>query len=189
IDVGASKGDILDLVIDVCPDGNHIAIEAIPVFCRFLESYYAHKPVKVINAEHDGNMPFYFVANEPAISGTTKTNKPNRGVDRLNLPSIGLDSIFAEDYQVHCIKIDCIGSELAVIKGASQMLANQKPLIVFECTPTHNTIGMALELYDYLHTFRYNIYLLDKYPEHLPLDRDGFKFSIFNQSKCQFFAQ
>ena len=192
IDIGASKGDVLDLIIKACPHGNHIAIEAVPVFCTFLKYYYSNKSVHIINtviSEQEGTVAFYFVANEPAISGVTRVNKPVHTFSELSLCSRNLDSLLVEDQKTHCIKVDCVGSELAVFKGTKQLLESQKPLILFECTATHNSKAMVKEIYDLLIGFGYNIFLLEAYPKHQNLDFESFKDSIFNQNKCQYFAQ
>ena len=132
IDIGASKGDVLDLIIKACPHGQHIAIEPIPVFCTFLKRYYANKSVHIINtviSEQEETVAFYFVTNEPATSGVTKVNKPNNKFIELSLVSRNLDSLLVGNQKTHCIKVDCVGSELAVFKGAKGLLERQKPLI------------------------------------------------------------
>ena len=191
IDIGASKGDVLDLIIKACPHGQHIAIEPIPVFCTFLKRYYANKSVHIINtviSEQEETVAFYFVTNEPATSGVTKVNKPIHKFIELSLVSRNLDSLLVGNQKTHCIKVDCVGSELAVFKGAKGLLESQKPLILFECTATHNTKAMAKEMYDLLIGLGYSIFLLEAYPKHQSLNFENFKDSIFYQYKCQFFA-
>ena len=191
IDVGASKGDILDLIIKSSPKGQHIAIEPIPIFYNFLQHYYKSKNVQVINAialDFEGTAPFYFQTNEPAISGFSKVNKNINSVRNLHLPVIKLDSIVANDLSYDLIKIDCIGSELSIIKGAVLVLMRNKPLIIFDFIGAHFNNEKADELYELLSVIGYSIFLLSNYPNALKLSTIDFKTSVFDKGQSHFYA-
>ncbi len=191
IDLGASKGDILDLIIKSSPKGQHIAIEPIPVFCKFLRHYYKSKNVEVINAialDFDGTAPFYFQTNEPAISGFSKVNKHLNSIEHLHLPVIKLDSIIENDLFYDLIKIDCIGSELSIIKGAVSILTRDKPLIIFDFIAAHFNTENANELFELLSGIGYSIFLLSDYPNALKLSITDFKTSVFDKKQSHFFA-
>ena len=64
------------------------------------------------------------------------------------------------------IKIDVIGHELSVLAGGSNVLKNDRPLIVFECK------HKALEMIPLLNKFDYKSYIIVKeiylaYPKEL----------------------
>jgi hypothetical protein len=46
-----------------------------------------------------------------------------------------LDEIIPEDVSIEFIKIDVEGAEAAVLRGASNLLRSQQPVVVFECDP------------------------------------------------------
>ncbi|GAB4290775.1 MAG: hypothetical protein Kow0068_16160 [Marinilabiliales bacterium] len=44
-----------------------------------------------------------------------------------------MDEIIPLNEKIHLIKIDVEGAELGVIKGAKNLLKNNKPIVIFEC--------------------------------------------------------
>ncbi len=190
IDVGASKGDILDFVLDTSPKGHHIAFEAIPIYSTFLKSFYSSKQVTVYNAavsDTEGFSDFHFVQSEPAISGITKKNKPSSKFDTMRIPKLSLDYIIPIDFHVDCLKIDCIGSEYYVLFGAINILRRCRPFIILECTATHNTHLMVVEIYKLLTELGCNIYLLENYPKLIKFTEIDMIKAIFEDGKCDFF--
>lgn len=191
IDLGASKGDILDVIIKTCPEGQHIAVEPIPIFFKFLQHFYKLKNVTIINAitlDFDGLSPFYFQSNEPAISGVTEVNKQLNSVKTLYLPVVKLDSIINKKMSCDLIKIDCIGSELSIIKGAISVLNRSHPIIIFDFIEAHYTKLMAEELYEILTSLGYSIFPLSEYPDASKLNLTEFITIVFEKKQSHFFA-
>lgn len=69
------------------------------------------------------------IRTEPTSSGDSRVD----GVG--DIPMHTLDSFMLED--VGLIKIDCEGFELFVLRGAEEMLARQKPVVIVEQKPGH----------------------------------------------------
>lgn len=190
IDVGASKGDVLDFALDISTKGYHIAFEAIPIYSDFLKSFYSSKRVAVYNAavsDEEGFSDFHFVQSEPGVSGITKENKPSDKLNTIRIKKLSLDYIIPIDFHVDCLKIDCIGSEYYVLFGAVNMLRRCKPFIILECTATHNSPSMVIDIYNLLIGLEYNIYLLESYPQHMNLSEVEMTKAIFEDGKCDFF--
>lgn len=191
IDVGASKGDILDIILDKSPLGAHIAIEPIPIFYNFLNRYYRSKKIEFFNAvalDRIAKVPFYFQTNQPAISGYSKVNKQLDKAQELTLETVTVDSITSNMKVYDLIKIDCIGSELLVIKGAVSTLKRDKPLLIFDFIGAHFKEHDANKLYTTLSDIGYRIYLLDNYPKANPLSITEFNNSVFKDEKSHFYA-
>jgi len=86
------------------------------------------------------------------------------------------------------IKIDCIGSELSIIKGAVSVLKRDKPIIIFDFIAAHFNNQKAEELYKILSDIGYCIFLLGNYPSGLKLSLKEFKTYIFDKNQSHFFA-
>ena len=136
IDVGCHKGEILDIILKLAPDGNHFAFEPIPKLFELLSHKYASKvsmyPFAL--ADKDEITTFQFVKNAPAYSGIKKRkyNIDNPDIEEINVELKKLDDIIPNDVDIDFIKIDVEGAELGVLKGAKNVLLKNKPTIVFE---------------------------------------------------------
>lgn len=137
IDVGAHKGEILDLIINNAPEQSHFAFEPIPSFFTKLEEKYGSKykvyPYALSNEE--GSSSFQFVKNAPAYSGLKQRDYKvkNPEIEKIQVQLKKLDDIIPTDTKIDLIKIDVEGAEFNVLKGAEATIKKSKPLIIFEC--------------------------------------------------------
>lgn len=134
IDIGCHKGEILDIMLELAPDGNHTAFEPIPVFYNALVEKYKSKAVILPYALSDknGSADFQYVKNAPAYSGLRKreyTVDPD--IEVISVEVKKLDDLIAGQ-KVNLIKIDVEGAELNVLQGAINMLRAEKPYVIFE---------------------------------------------------------
>jgi FkbM family methyltransferase len=136
IDVGCHKGEILDVILSLSPEGKHFAFEPIPVLFNQLQEKYKGKATIFPYALSDvsGTSTFQFVRNAPAYSGIHKrqynTNTPD--IKQINVELKTLDSLIPKDTPIHFIKIDVEGGEFGVLKGSCQLLQKWRPLVIFE---------------------------------------------------------
>lgn len=136
IDVGCHKGEILDVMLALAPQGNHFAFEPLPVLFHQLEEKYSGKATIYPYALSDvsGTSTFQFVKNAPAYSGIHKrkydTATPD--IEQISVELKTLDMLIPKDTRIDFIKIDVEGGEFGVIKGAKQLLKKWKPYIIFE---------------------------------------------------------
>jgi FkbM family methyltransferase len=136
IDVGCHKGEILDVILSLAPQGKHIAFEPIPVLFQQLELKYKGKATIYPYALSDvnGTSTFQFVKNAPAYSGIQKrkydTATPD--IEQINVELKTLDSLLPSETKIDLIKIDVEGGEYGVLKGALQLLKKWKPVVIFE---------------------------------------------------------
>ncbi|HMP29156.1 MAG TPA: FkbM family methyltransferase [Saprospiraceae bacterium] len=83
IDIGCHKGEILDLILQHAPHGQHFAFEPLPDFYKNLKKKYQQYPnVKIFDIalnNNKGKTTFNYVISNPAYSGIVK-----RKYDRAN---------------------------------------------------------------------------------------------------------
>ncbi|HPS84097.1 MAG TPA: FkbM family methyltransferase [Bacteroidales bacterium] len=134
IDIGCHKGEILDVMLELAPEGKHTAFEPIPVFYNALIEKYKSKAVILPYALSDknGTADFQYVKNAPAYSGLRKreyTVDPD--IEVISVEVKKLDDLIAGQ-KVNLIKIDVEGAELNVLQGSINTLKAEKPYVIFE---------------------------------------------------------
>jgi len=137
IDVGAHKGEILDLFLEYAPSGKHSAFEPIPQLFASLQKSYKQSvqvfPFALSN--RTGSMLFNVVVDDPAYSGLQRRSykSENPTIESIEVDVRMLDDVMKEcNHTIHLIKIDVEGGELDVLKGATRILTADKPLLIFE---------------------------------------------------------
>jgi FkbM family methyltransferase len=137
VDIGAHKGEILDLFIQKAHHQKHFAFEPIPDLYHQLILKYADTcnvfPYALGDAE--GETTFQYVRNAPAYSGIKKRSYEIKHPDikELMVQLKTLDSMIPTDIKVGFIKIDVEGAEFSVLKGALNILKRDHPFVIFEC--------------------------------------------------------
>lgn len=137
IDVGCHKGEILEEMIRLSPDGKHFAFEPIPTMFDELQRKYGQRciimPYALADAE--GTTTFNFVRNAPAYSGINKRKyavaEPD--IEEIQVELRRLDDLIPTDTPIGLIKIDVEGAEMGVLRGAKALLNRDRPLVIFEC--------------------------------------------------------
>ena len=191
VDVGASKGDVLDFFINHCKYGHHVAIEVIPIYSQFLSFFYRKKNVAIFNlavSNCNKQETLYLTENSPGNSGITQVNKVNSKCKKISVTSDLLDSILAKYEKIDVIKINCIGSELKVLQGAEATLKKNKPLIFLECTKTHNSQQTINEIFEIFDKNDYQVSILVDYPKLKTLNNNEFSNAILNLKTYHFIA-
>lgn len=171
IDIGCHKGEILQSIIKLAPEGKHFAFEPIP---------YLHEQLKVkfdgqaaifscALSDNSGETTFNLVKNAPAYSGINKRKYAveNPEIEEIQVELKQLDEVIPADTKIDFIKIDVEGGEFDVLKGAKNLLKTHHPLIVFECG-----IGASefygtnpSELFQFLTDLNYKISTLRAYTQ------------------------
>lgn len=137
IDVGCHKGEILDEILQLAPNGKHFGFEPIPGLYNNLKNKYDDKATiyPYALADTNGKSTFQFVKNAPAYSGLKKrrydTDTPD--IEEIEVEIKVLEELIPDSLKIHFVKIDVEGAEFGVLKGAKQLLKRDKPVIVFEC--------------------------------------------------------
>jgi FkbM family methyltransferase len=156
IDIGAHKGEIMDLFLKYAPQGKHYAFEPIPLLYENLVKKYsgAAEVHPFALSDKEGESCFQFVRNAPAYSGIVKrkyhVKKPD--IEEIKVQLKTLDSLISANTKVDFIKIDVEGGEFPVLKGAQNLIFRDKPYIIFESgTGASEFYGtVPEELYDFI---------------------------------------
>lgn len=138
IDIGAHKGEVLDIMLKYAPNGTHFAFEPIPALYEGLVNKYAGR--SNCNIYHyalsnvSGTTSFNYVISNPAYSGLVKRKYDRKDeVDTvIEVKTALLDDVLPPDYKPALIKIDVEGGELLVLEGAKNLIQNHRPTIIFE---------------------------------------------------------
>lgn len=149
VDVGCHRGIILREITRIAPKGCHYAFEPIPELYLYLIRNFPK--VKVYNyalCDTKSEKSFQYVINNSPLSGFKKIiqNEPTK---EITVNTELLDNVIPESTPIHFIKIDVEGAEFNVIKGSSETIKKNRPIIVFE----HN-----LNAFDYYDTKPEDLY-------------------------------
>ncbi|HEX7292172.1 MAG TPA: FkbM family methyltransferase [Conexibacter sp.] len=190
IDVGANRGDTLEMILAVAPDGRHVAYEPIPFLAQQLTARYPQVDVRnAACSDEAGSAEFTHVLGAPAMSGLRqREDLPAHAaqVERITVQLDKLDDALPDGYVPSLVKIDVEGAELLVMRGAAETLARHRPFVIFE----HGIGGADLygsqpgELFDLLADCGLRIFDLEGDG---PYTRDGFE-AVFSEPIWNFLA-
>lgn len=158
IDVGCHKGEILDKILQLSPEGKHYAFEPIPKLYDYLRQKYSTKCRIYPFALSDKNKisKFKYVISTPSYSGIKerKYNVSNPKIQEIDVELKVLDDVIPHNVKIDFIKIDVEGGEFGVLRGAKKLLKKNKPVIIFECgLGASDYYGTKpIELYNFLKT-------------------------------------
>jgi FkbM family methyltransferase len=195
IDIGCFKGEILEEMIKLAPDGRHFAFEPLHDYFEQLIGRFSGKatifPYALTDSE--GISEFKYVKNAPAYSGLKirdyNIKKPD--IETIGVETRPLDTLIPESCPIHFIKIDVEGGEFQVFIGARNLLKRNKPVVVFEsgisASKYYNT--KPEEIFDFL-TNQVNLklsLLKDFIGKKRPLTRSNF-LKVYNSEQEYYFV-
>jgi FkbM family methyltransferase len=197
VDVGAHKGEILDLFMRFSPSGHHYAFEPIPALFQELKSNYSTKAeiFPYALAEHAHTTTFNLVLDDPAYSGLKKRQykTENTRVEQIEVEVRRMDEVIQDtSRKITLIKIDVEGGEFDVLKGAVEILKRDKPALIFECGKGASDYygTRPEEIFGFLQDLNYTITTLKGFDKKdYPLDQEGFANHFNTGSEYYFLAR
>jgi FkbM family methyltransferase len=140
IDVGANIGAISIPLAISFRDKKFYCIEAHPDIHARLKQNLALNgldnvhPLQLAASDSDGTLDFYAqVHSENMGLSSTQKNADIKQFNTIKTQCVTLDSLFsAEAGSIAAIKIDTQGSELAVLRGANELIKQSSPVVIFE---------------------------------------------------------
>ena len=197
IDVGCHKGEIMDLMIEAAPHGEHYGFEPIPAFYdELVEKYVDHPGVHIVNvaaSDVKGASKFNYVTSNPSYSGLKKRayDRSDEQDTQIEVKVDLIDNIVPDNIEIDLIKIDVEGAELLVLKGAEQLINRCGPVIVFEHGLGASDVYGATpgELYDFLHQTGLLISTMGNFLSGKPsFSREAFERQYFDRRNYYFIA-
>jgi len=181
IDVGAHVGDVLQHMVGASPGTEHIAVEPLPHLAADLRINFPSVRVEefALVEQPAGPLQFHHVHTNPGYSGIRQRSfdRPHEEVELIEVQTARLDDLVGSDQSPVLIKLDVEGAELGVLRGASRILSDSRPIVVFEhglgAANHYDTTPRAIhQLFD---GHGYEIFLLGTWLENGPaLSRDQF---------------
>jgi FkbM family methyltransferase len=197
IDVGAHRGEIFDYFLKYCNKGTHYAFEPIPELYAFLHGKYKNQSncriYDLALSNKTGSVSFNHVVSNPAYSGIKKRiyDRKHEVEELIHVQSDQLDHIIPEEMRVHFIKIDVEGGEMQVLEGASRVLSESHPLIVFEFGIGGSDVYETTpeKIWSFFHFYGYKVFLLENFISGAAaLDLDGLRDQFHNKRNYYFVA-
>ena len=165
LDIGANKGGYTYWMSKIAgPSGRVYAFEPQPKLVDYLKSFAAgcrHQnlivcPVALSNCEGQGNLVI------PQHCGWAKLIGDDQATDPVvSVPLVTLDgylAAFGDGRRIGFLKCDVEGHETAVFQGASRLLDNARPVILFETTPLTRARAGSIPAIALLESFGYEGY-------------------------------
>lgn len=152
VDVGAHKGAYTYwLQRAVGPHGRVFAFEPQPELADRLRATLAASGVTHVRVENLGlsDRCGSAVLVQPPGSTCSATLEKRSGIhSSRTVQVVTLDSYFqASNARIALLKCDVEGHELAVFRGATRILREHRPLLMFECEARHLTHGSVFDVF------------------------------------------
>lgn len=161
LDVGAHIGSVFSSVHRLNPTTTILAVEADPDKAHALKRRFPYASIMdVAVGEQDGSVDFF---RDQAKSGFNSLlpNADTNG-NKITVRLARLDDLVTG--HVDLIKMDVEGAELGALRGAEDLIARCRPVIMFESTSVDkNALGYsASALWDWLHARDYGVFVPDR---------------------------
>jgi len=133
IDGGAHLGSVTSAMLRRAPKGKHLAIEPMPDKAELLRRKFRNNVVveEVAIGKEPGTADFYLSKKSGYNSLRGLKSQPT-----LTVAVDTLDHLVSKEQRIGFIKLDLEGGEHDALLGARELIARDRPVILFECTRT-----------------------------------------------------
>jgi FkbM family methyltransferase len=135
VDVGANRGQTLRDAVRVAPEGRHVAFEPIPAVAAELSRMFPTVDCREMAlGARPGDAQFCYFRDLDGWSGLRRSPRISDERGNPEYIKVTISTLDAEiaDRIPRVIKIDVEGAELGVVEGARALLAEARPLVIFE---------------------------------------------------------
>ena len=177
LDIGCHFGSMLSEIVRLAPRGNHVAFEAIPEKVSFLRRKFPGVRIHdTALSDKEGTSSFFINEKQTGFSGLARHGE---GTFReIVVKCQRLDEMTDDLPTIDFVKIDVEGAELYVLRGARRLLDRDRPIMLFECSPS-GPLAFGYQpgdLHDLLTSYGYDIFLPKDFLVGAgPIERDRFE--------------
>jgi FkbM family methyltransferase len=164
VDIGANAGQILSTLVEVAPDGRHLAFEPVPALASALAARFPQVDVHQVALSNDrGQTDFVVHTQLPSRSSLRAVGYGPEETETITVETDRLDDVLPEGYVPDLIKIDVEGAELLVLEGGARTLEETHPLLLFEhqLETARHYDAQTTTLWDLLDGLGYRIFDMD----------------------------
>ena len=160
-DIGANKGSFIYWLSCWVGDGRVVAFEPQPELARDLAHVCRTIGLGNVKVEakavysHSGQQELFLPKGHQPGASLLHAAVEADSFTTLSVPLVSLDEYFADSDRVTLLKIDVEGAEFGVLKGATRILRQHAPLLVFECENRHLAPGKVQEVFSWLEGLGY----------------------------------
>jgi len=162
IDIGCHLGSVLSLILSLSPNGHHLAFEPTPRKASWLKRKFPEVSLKEMAlSDTTGEVTFHCNTTRSGYSGLHKHGNADDQFQEITVQCERLDNIVPTEQHIDFIKIDVEGGELAVLRGAVDLLSRCRPTILFECTRSGiSSFGFTLaEIFEFFTEQSYSVFI------------------------------
>jgi FkbM family methyltransferase len=135
VDVGSNRGQVLREAVRVAPSARHIAFEPIPALAAEIVSEFPNVDCRrKALGPSSGTAEFCHFTQLDGWSGLRRNPdiSDERGCPRFITVEVSTLDEELEGLTPNVVKIDVEGAELGVLTGGQEVLAQSRPLLIFE---------------------------------------------------------
>lgn len=154
VDVGANKGSHLLWLSRAAGAGRVVAFEPQPALAEYLRRACRAARLRNVTVEatgvsdRAGELSLHIPGTGDSPGASFEPAAARREACRaVTVPVVTLDGYFAGSRdRIAAMKIDVEGHEAAVLRGAARILAEHRPILVFECEQRHLSTGRVVDV-------------------------------------------
>jgi FkbM family methyltransferase len=163
VDVGANRGEFIARMIELAPQGRHIAIEPLPELAAHIARTQPRATVHEVAASNtSGNATFYRAVGRDGYSSLNADPRAGGEWDELVVRTERIDVILADHPPPSLLKIDVEGAEFDVLQGSVKTMEAHHPVLWFEHGRSYGSGSTASgEIWDLLTGLGYRIFDAD----------------------------
>jgi FkbM family methyltransferase len=170
VDVGANKGSYLYWLSRSVGSGTVVAFEPQPELANYLRTHCAPAGLANVTVEaagvsdRQGELMLHVPGDttSPGASLEDAVLKSER-CRSYTVPVLRLDDYFRNrKRRIAAMKIDVEGHELAVLRGAQEILDTDGPCLVVECERRHLATGSVEEVMQHVIALGYDCHFVDQ---------------------------
>jgi len=135
LDIGANFGSVLRDLVKMAPGGRHHAFEPLPDLAAGLRRRFPNVTIhEVALSNRTGTTGFVYVRGDPGLSGIHPVHPAAGNLERetITVRMERLDNIVGPNTKVDLVKVDVEGAEFWVFDGGRELLARDRPVVLFE---------------------------------------------------------